>query len=257
MSSVIKIYKAFNDGFWGTGSFSWDKDHDAGGSLWNLLIRWGCKFAVDDLVKIKKLCEDAGSYRPRWYEPIEDHYSLAVRWGNLSFAYAYEKLVGRKPFISTALSYPDYPYVRTGTTHKTQGRVVEGCKFMWEGEDVKVTTFRDDEYALIACAYHPQEGDRKGYRPTKVKRRFKITHELWAAANQLQKKAGKLEADGLIIHHKEDFGYYIEHKRHLGSQWYDSTGLVETGQKLDKYKPFKTLAKAYDAAVLLKQKGGG
>ncbi len=251
MSSVIKIYKAFNDRCWGTGSFSWDRDHAAGVSLWNLLIRWGVKFAIDDLVKIQKLCDDAGRHRPQWYGPTEDHYSLAVRWGNLSFAYAYEKLVGRKPFVGTGLLYPEYPYVRVGTSTKQQGRVVEGCEFMWEGETVKVTTFRDDENYLIACAYHPQEGDRKGYQPAKIKRRFKITHDMWAAANRLQKKADKLEADRLFIHHKEDFGYYIEQRGNLGSQWHDSTGLVEPGKKLGKYKPFKTLAKAYEAAVLL------
>jgi hypothetical protein len=260
MSSVIKIYKAFCDGKWQTGPYTRDKNSNSWGEFWSLLITSGFKFAVDDLVKLKKDNDTSGcGYSSRWHEPGGGHYSLAVRWGNLSFAYAYEKLVGRIPFIGTGLSYDDYPYVRGGTTSKMQGRVVGGCEFMWEGEKVKVTTFRDDEHYLIACAYHPRAD---GYTPNKIKRRFKITHEMWRAANRLVKNVDKLEAEGVALDFKEGWGYAIRDKRGGAQQtrYYDSTGEVESGKDLKEYTPFKTLGKAYKAAKKLategKKKGG-
>ncbi len=244
MSSVIKIYKMFNEGSWGTGRFTWEKNSHAARALWALLITSGFEFAIDDLIERGKLWKKAGRYGDRCDGPGEQHYTLAVRSGNLTFAYAYEKLVGRVPFIGTSLDY-DY-------TAKTQGRVVEDCEFMWEGETVKVTTFRDDEHALIACAYHPQDDD--DYSRRRIKRRFKITHDMWAAANRLQKKVDKLKTEGVSIDFKAGWGYAISDRRNRKNPvFYDSTGEVEGGQKMDTYKPFKTLAKAYDAAVLLKE----
>jgi len=93
----------------------------------------------------------------------------------LTFAYAYEKLKGRKPFIGIGLDYDRrcYPdYSNHATQAKSAGRLVLGTEFRWKGEVVSVTSFKDEKHSLIACAYHP---DPKGYNPSKVKKRFTIT----------------------------------------------------------------------------------
>ncbi len=245
---IEQLSMEFGDGMGRAMDLTRDKRYAVRCEFWSLLISAGFKFEKGTLVNLETMYYETDRYGPVFCDPTEDHYSLAVRSGNLSFAYAYEKLIGRIPFIGTGLSYPDYPYVRAGTTSKHQGRVVEGCEFMWEDEKVKVTTFRDEEHALIACAYHPRDD---GYTPNKVKRRVKITHDMWAAAKRLQNKVDKLEAEGVAFDFKVGLGYVVRDKRADPQNpiYYDSTGEVRPGKKPDKYKPFKTLAKAYDAAV--------
>ena len=248
---IEQISMEFGCGMGQAMSLTRDKRCASWAEFWSLLISAGFKFEKDTLVKCRTMACQTNRYGPEFYYPSEGHYSLAVRSGNLSFAYAYEKLVRRISFIGTGLSYDNHPYVRPGTTRKTQGRLVEGCEFMWEGEKVKVTTFRDDEKALIACAYHP---DPEGYRPSKIRRRFKITNDMWAAEKRLKKLCDKLKDEGVVFYFKEGFGYMLGDKRTdpQNPVWYDSTGEVEPGKKLDEYKPFKALGRAYERAVALK-----
>ncbi|KKM25930.1 hypothetical protein LCGC14_1589930, partial [marine sediment metagenome] len=112
-------------------------------------------------------------YNTTWYGVDEGHYSVAVRCGNLTFAYAFEKLYGRTPFIGFGLDYYDcWPKYSKHNSPPTMGRLVRSVEFQWQGEKVQVTSFNDEKKSLIACAYHP---DPKGYSPSKVKKRFTIT----------------------------------------------------------------------------------
>ncbi len=172
-TAVREIFDAFAIGHWRTMNYTREKASHVWSDFWFLLIKSGFAFEKADLVEIKKYCSES-SYNPSWYGVNEKHYSLAVRCGNLTFAYAAEKLWGRIPFIGFGLDYCCcYPsFSNHATQAKSAGRLVEGAHFNWKGETVRVTSFNDIEHSLIACAYYP---DPEGYTPSKIKRRFTIT----------------------------------------------------------------------------------
>lgn len=176
LTTVHKIFKAFIEGRWRTMNWTAEKAYAVWSEFWFLLISSGFAFEKTDLVSIKKTCScNTGlRYAPAWYGVDEGHYSLAVRCGNLTFAYAYEKINGRVPFIGVGLDYgrcyPDFS--NHATQSKSAGRLVLGTEFNWKGETVKVTSFKDFAKSLIACAYYP---DLRGYTPSKVKKRFIIS----------------------------------------------------------------------------------
>lgn len=176
MTDVERMFNAFVKGNWRTMNWTSEKANNVWCDFWFLLISSGFAFEKNDLVSIRKTCYccTGSRYDPNWYGVGEGHYSLAVRCGNLTFAYAYEKLKGRKPFIGIGLDYnscwPSFP--NHATQSKSAGRLVMLTKFIWKGETAQVTSFKDEENSLIACAYHP---DPKGYTPSKVKKRFTIT----------------------------------------------------------------------------------
>lgn len=177
MTDVERMFNAFVKGNWSTMNWTGEKSNNVWGDFWFLLISAGFAFEKDDLISIRETCSycTGSRYDPYWSGVYEEHYSLAVRCGNLTFAYAYEKLKGRIPFIGIGLEYSRYcvpDFSNHATQSKSSGRLVLGTQFSWKGETVKVTIFKDDEHSLIACAYHP---DPEGYTPSKIKRRFKIT----------------------------------------------------------------------------------
>lgn len=175
MTAVQKMFNAFVAGNWKTMNWTGEKANRVWSDFWFLLISAGFVFEKNDLIAIKKTCFccTRSRYDPIWYGVDEGHYSLAVRCGNLTFAYAFEKLRGRIPFIGFGLDYcgcwPDFS--KHGGSKNT-GRLVMLTKFSWKGETVKVTNFNDKEHSLVACAYHPHP---EGYTPSKVKKRFTIT----------------------------------------------------------------------------------
>lgn len=176
LTTVHQMFNAFVKGHWRTMIYTREKANHAWSDFWFLLISSGFAFEKTDLISIKKTCSccTGSRYDHLWYGVDEGHYSLAVRCGNLTFAYAFENLRGRIPFIGFGLNYyrchPGFP--NHATQAKSAGRLVYGTEFSWKGETVKVTNFKDKEHSLIACAYHP---DPKGYTPSKVKKRFTIT----------------------------------------------------------------------------------
>lgn len=176
MTAVQKMFYAYVEGHWKTMNWTSEKASHAWSAFWYLLISSGFVFEKNDLISIKKTCSccTGTRYDPVWYGVDEGHYSLAVRCGNLSFAYAYEKLKGRIPFIGIGLYYDRcWPsFSNHATQYKSAGRLVRGTEFSWKGEKVSVTSFKDEKHSLIACAYHP---DPQGYTPSKVKKRFTIS----------------------------------------------------------------------------------
>ncbi len=160
-TAVRKIHDAFTEGQWETMNYTREKASHVKSSFWFLLISSGFAFERNDLTAINA-----------WVD--EGHYSLAVRCGNLTFAYAYEELKKRTPFIGVGLYYgncfPDFP--NHATQAKSAGRLVLRAQFIWKGEKVNVTSFRDDTKSLSACAYRP---DPKGYTPSRIKKRFTIS----------------------------------------------------------------------------------
>lgn len=176
ITKVQRMFNAYVSGNWKTMNWTNEKADHAWLSFWSLLIKSGFAFEKTDLIETKKTCSccTGSRYDPRWYGVGEGHYSLAVRCGNLTFAYAYEKLRGRIPFIGIGLDYDHrcYPnYSKHATQAKSAGRLVLFTEFLWKGETVSVTSFNDKKHSLIACAYYP---DSRGYTPSKVKKRFTI-----------------------------------------------------------------------------------
>jgi len=175
-SDVQKMFDVYSRGSWATMNYTGEKVSHAWSAFWFLLISSGFAFKKTDLILIREKCSccTGSRYSPSWYGVDEGHYSLAVRCGNLTFAYAYEKLKGRMPFIGIGLDYHDcWPHFSNHATQaKSAGRLVKGTEFSWKGERVIVTNFKDDVNSLIACAYHP---DPKGHTPSKIKRRFTIS----------------------------------------------------------------------------------
>ncbi len=194
-TAVQKMFDAFVDGHWQTMNYTWEKSSHTWSDFWLLLIMSGFCFDKDDLVVIKRKCS-CTRYSPSWSGVDEGCYSLAIRAGNLSFAYAYEKLVGRIPFIGINLDYSYcFPsFSNHATQSKSAGRLVIGTQFNWQGETASVTSFKDEEHSLIACAYHPNP---EGYRPSKIKKRFTITISKFKQMSSDLKKAAKLLSEAI------------------------------------------------------------
>jgi len=174
-SYIIELYKSFFQHAWSVGSWTPVKGSRVVTDFWFLFIGAGFYFAETDLIELKKWCE-ADIWRPLFHCPGEGHYSLAVHERNISFCRAYEKLVGRKAFIGKQIDYEDLPnrYTCCQTQKRTQGRLVINASFNWKSEKVTVTSFKDDDHSLVACAYYPR---KDGYKPNKIRKRFTITHK--------------------------------------------------------------------------------
>ncbi len=176
MTDVQKMFNAFVKGNWRTMNWTSEKANHAWSDFWFLLIKSGFAFEKTDLIEIKKTCSycTGSRYDPLWYGVDEGHYSLAVRCGNLTFAYATEKLWGRIPFIGFGFCYSAcWPGYSKHNSPATMGRLVMGTRFQWKDEWVSVTSFNDEKHSLIACAYYPVK--ERGYASSKIKKRFTIT----------------------------------------------------------------------------------
>lgn len=175
VNAVQRMFNAYVAGNWKTMNWTHEKENHAWSAFWYLLISSGFAFEKTDLVSIRENCSccTGSRYDPIWYGVDDGHYSLAVRCGNLTFAYAFETLRGRIPFIGIGLDYYHcWPRYSKHNSPATMGRLVMGTSFQWKDENVRVTSFNDKEHSLIACAYHRGPD---GYSPTKIKKRFTIT----------------------------------------------------------------------------------
>ena len=179
MSYVQEVYKLVeNRKMWRVVSYTREKQDWAWRTFWDLLISSGFEFEKKDLIQLRSWSDESGGFSPyrSWHPPQENHYNAAVHNGNMSFAHAYEEYMGRKPFITTGINYgySQYGYTLHATSLKTQGRLVVGAEFSWQGKTVKVTSFDDVAHSLIACAYQPR---KEGEYSSKIKKRFRITVE--------------------------------------------------------------------------------
>lgn len=188
MSSITDLYKQFFTSTWKVTQYSPEKAGHAAASFWWLCIGAGVEFEIDDFGSLASWCAE-DRWRPLFHCPGEHHYAEAVHEGHLSFCRAYENMVGRKPFIGRQIEYyrPSGAYTVHQTRAKSQGRLVINCSFVWQGERVTVTSFKDDSHALVACAYQP-EAEHGEYERRKIRKRFTITHDQWQASQKLNKE---------------------------------------------------------------------
>ena len=189
-TAVRKMFDDFAKGNWHTMNYTREKSNHVWLDFWYLLIKSGFAFEKTDLVDIRKYCSE-DSYNPTWYGVDEGHYSVAVRCGNLTFAYAYEKLYGRIPFIGIGLDYYDcWPRYSKHNSPPTMGRLVRSVRFQWQGERASVTSFNDEKKSLVACAY---ANTKEGYASSKIKKRFTITAKDFQTEMTKRRKAVKDE----------------------------------------------------------------
>jgi len=176
-NGIIEAYKLFSKYTWAVCAYTQEKNSWAWDAFWRLLISSGFEFGEKDLIELQNYCS-IDSWHPMWHCPGENCYSRAVSDGNLSFARAYEKHAGRRPFIYTGIEYPDPRggYIVHRTHLKTKGRLTVGAEFLWDRNRVRVTSFKDESQSLIACAYCDKEPDAP-YAPAKIRKRYKITHK--------------------------------------------------------------------------------
>ena len=188
-TAVRKIFDDFAKGNWHTMNFTREKASHVWMDFWFLVIKSGFAFEKTDLIDIRKYCNESG-YNPSWHGVDEGHYSVAVRCGNLTFAYAFEKLYGRTPFIGLGLDYYDcWPRYSKHNSPPTMGRLVRSVRFQWQGERASVTSFNDEKKSLVACAYGPNT--KEGYESSKVKKRFTITAKDFQAEMSKRRKLGE------------------------------------------------------------------
>lgn len=175
--TIQEFYKDFYNNCWNSTAFTHERNSRSWFDFWKLVICAGFTFNKKDLLSLAGWAEE-DSYRS-FHRPDEVHYSCAVSDSNTQFCIAYEELVGRKPFIAKHCEYSRRGGFACHSFGKSQGRLVLGARFVWKEFMVEVTSFKDADHALIACAYHPKKKDV--YERTKVAKRFTISHKEWLA----------------------------------------------------------------------------
>lgn len=104
----------------------------------------------------------------------EDFYKLAVVSGNRSAWKEFERFLPRVPFV-----WPDAEY-----NGARLPRLCIGARFKWGDEFVIVTSLDADN--VIACSYTWTEDE---YPKQKLRKRYRITREKFAAARKTKKAA--------------------------------------------------------------------
>lgn len=123
----------------------------------------------------------------RWMGDGEGLYGRAAAGGNRSACVSLERHMGRKPWW-------------TVTRDGRRERLTLGSRFWWEETWVKITSFRDDEDALVACAYEDQwaegryPGEGRRHVGEKIVRRFTIARAGYDAARRASAAKGCREA---------------------------------------------------------------
>ena len=130
-------------------SHSWLKWNHSMADALRLAIRSGMRFDLDDFDFMKK------TFRTGYWLPWEEIYSTAVLYRNNSAYLAIEKALDRKPFIVKGASIN----INTGDGPAGNGlaRLIVGARFTWNGEAVKVTSFKNRD-TVIACSYTSEPG---------------------------------------------------------------------------------------------------
>lgn len=187
MTTVHDLYERLMRRTFAATPWTGEKNASVVAAFWKLLISGGVKFQLSDLKEIKAWSA-ADTWRPGFYGPDEGHYGLAVHESNISFCRCYEAYLGRKPFITKGIGYGygHSGYVCHGS-RKTQGRLVVGAQFLWDGRQVTVTSFKDEKQSLVACVYYAKTEDEK-YERTKIKKRYTISIAEFAKARKKIKR---------------------------------------------------------------------
>jgi len=179
---------------------SWQRMNETMHRALMLAVQCGMRFAPDDLTQMMERF-NAGY----WCGNLEYFYRAAVFYRNPSAWQAFETYRGRKPFIWKPARVKSWADEKHGQDENPP-RLVIGAEFLWKGERVTVTSFKDgDEPYLTACSYNQVGGyetcaecSRANNYPRDVlKSRYKITHvDLRQAKHDLQaaKDAAAVEA---------------------------------------------------------------
>lgn len=85
----------------------------------------------------------------------ESFYTSAVYHSNIPACKAFERWKKRKPFITNGVNLRSSSGVSLSS--HSRGRLAIGSEFMWNDEQVTVTSFSDDGKQLVACSYTPFE----------------------------------------------------------------------------------------------------
>lgn len=156
-SPVIQLLRVLYDHTGTSGNKSGD-------NLFNSVMRDGfslavkarMQFGVDDIATIMRDM-DGGDYGVG----NEYAYGALVQSGNASAFKSWEKWSKRTPWLWVG------------------ERLYEGAKLRWLGRDCKVTSIRDKEDTIIACAYRREKRGSGSYtyETDKVEKRFTITRK--------------------------------------------------------------------------------
>jgi hypothetical protein len=147
---IISLFHAHEGYQQGRSNIRTDHAHQA---IMRDCIRYGVRFDLDDFAVIRGAGE--------WEYGIACGSERGIL--NPSAAQAYEKFVGRTPFL----------IADEGTVTPT--RIYVGRQFKWKGKDVTCTSFAADQKTFTACSYKP---DPKGLGYSRdVEKRFAISHE--------------------------------------------------------------------------------
>lgn len=171
-SAVIElldlIWSNANDGT----AHSWERLNHAMRDALSLAVGAGLTFAEGDVRYIL-----SHYHTGRWIgESDEWVYRDAVAVGNMSAVKSFEEAKGREPFIveRVNLNIHTNGYMHGGGGTRQKERLVVGAAFKWQGVDVRVTSFADDQSHIVACSYKKVKGSG-GYSTEKIDKRFKIT----------------------------------------------------------------------------------
>lgn len=139
---------------WKNRETSENRLQDQLNSLINVAVKSRMRFDLDDLTKITEMA--------RW-QPHEGFYRTAIEAKNNSAQQAFEAWKNRAPFMFAG------------------EKLFEGKQFIWQGLQVKVTSFSDDGERVIACQQSKIHNAEHPYGKTKTDRVFKLTREDLAA----------------------------------------------------------------------------
>jgi len=170
---------------------TWRVDNDCLETALSLAIRAGMEFYLDDFKYISDNFKFGYWAGNDGNMQGERYYFKAIREGNIRAAQSFEAWKNRKPFIYDGISHAwkkDF--------ERKQCRVFVNAQFVWNGEQVRATSFSKNGLYFIACSYHTK---KEGEYRDKIKRQYKITHadlKKARAENKLIKKIREAVYDG-------------------------------------------------------------
>lgn len=179
-SEVIKLLDIVWENCSAGVTHSWGHVNGSMRSALELAIG-GFKFDLGDF----DIISDRSKYNFGYWcgDSVEWIYSQAIHACNMSAVHAFEKWKGREPFIADEVTFDHRQncYRNSGGDRKKE-RLFVGAWFRWQGIQVKVTSFSDDQSYVNACSYKAR---KKGEYGDKIDKRFKL--------NALDIKTGRAE----------------------------------------------------------------
>lgn len=151
---------------WKTGGQSWRRLNAGLNTAVLLAISTGIEFGEDDFAQIYR--DFQGGY---WFTGVtggEHFYRAAIEHNHSTAIASFEKWKGRRPMIVKG------------------DRLWQGQHFVWDGQEVIVTSFNDAEQSVIACAYQQIRRYSDGhYGQGKPTKRYTIN---WADLAPIRKR---------------------------------------------------------------------